>query len=187
MKVHDIVNEIKKGQKDSNGYTKCWPGKHAEGTKKGKNGGRVRNCLPNESVDEAANAAQQAAIAINMKKKGKKPKNESIGNEKYVLYVDGKPMTEYENLPDLNKDLGFLKKKFPNKDFVAKKEVCRMVQVEDASGYIPKNNKEAKDPRYVMSQTVDVKPGEDKRQAAKFGFKIQAGGQAPLLRADGKA
>lgn len=91
------------------------------------------------NVQEAGSPAQQAAIAIAMKKKGKKPKNESIEVQ------------------------------------------------EDASGYIPKNSKEAKDPRYVMSQTVDVKPGEDKRQAAKFGFKVQAGGQAPLLRADGKA
>jgi len=60
--------EIKKGQKDSNGFSKCWPGKHEEGTKKGKNGGRVRNCVPNESVEEAANPAQQAAIAIAKKK-----------------------------------------------------------------------------------------------------------------------
>ena len=65
---HGTLNEIKKGQKDSNGFTKCWPGKHAEGTKKGKNGGRVRNCVPNE----AANPAQQAAIAIAKKKAGKK-------------------------------------------------------------------------------------------------------------------
>jgi hypothetical protein len=45
-------DEIKKGEKDANGYTRCWPGKHAEGTKKGKNGGQVRNCQPNESVNE---------------------------------------------------------------------------------------------------------------------------------------
>lgn len=50
--THGNLNEIKKGQKDSNGYTKCWPGKHAEGTKKGKNGKPVRNCVPNKSVDE---------------------------------------------------------------------------------------------------------------------------------------
>jgi hypothetical protein len=43
------ISEIKKGQKDSNGFTKCWPGHHAAGTKKGKNGGQVRNCVPNES------------------------------------------------------------------------------------------------------------------------------------------
>ena len=50
-KTHGNVMEIKKGQKDSNGYTRCWPGKHAEGTKKGKNGGQVRNCVPNESTE----------------------------------------------------------------------------------------------------------------------------------------
>jgi hypothetical protein len=50
--THGNLNEIKKGAKDSNGFTKCWPGKHAEGTKKGKNGGRVRNCVPNESIEE---------------------------------------------------------------------------------------------------------------------------------------
>ena len=51
--THSSLNEIKKGEKDSNGVTKCWPGKHAEGTKKGKNGGQVRNCVPNEGVEEA--------------------------------------------------------------------------------------------------------------------------------------
>jgi hypothetical protein len=45
--THGNLNEIAKGAKDSNGFTKCWPGRHAEGTKKGKNGGRVRNCVPN--------------------------------------------------------------------------------------------------------------------------------------------
>jgi len=49
-----MIAEIKKGQKDSNGFTKCWPGKHAEGTKKGKNGKPVRNCVPNENVTEDA-------------------------------------------------------------------------------------------------------------------------------------
>jgi hypothetical protein len=46
---------------------KCWKGKHKEGTKI-KGGIRVNNCVPNESVEEAANAAQQAAIAIAKKK-----------------------------------------------------------------------------------------------------------------------
>lgn len=50
--THGNLNEIKKGQKDSNGFTRCWPGKHAVGTKKGKNGGQVRNCKPNEDVAE---------------------------------------------------------------------------------------------------------------------------------------
>jgi hypothetical protein len=51
--THGNLNEIRKGEKDSNGYTRCWPGKHAEGTKKGKNGGQVRNCVPNESIEES--------------------------------------------------------------------------------------------------------------------------------------
>ena len=50
--THGNLNEIKKGAKDSNGFTKCWPGHHAAGTKKGKNGGQVRNCVPNEGVVE---------------------------------------------------------------------------------------------------------------------------------------
>ena len=56
-KGEQLIAEIKKGQKDSNGFTKCWPGKHAEGTKKGKNGKPVRNCVPNESqgVAEGSN------------------------------------------------------------------------------------------------------------------------------------
>jgi len=51
--THGNLNEIKKGAKDSNGFTKCWPGHHAAGTKKGKNGGQVRICVPNEGVAEA--------------------------------------------------------------------------------------------------------------------------------------
>jgi hypothetical protein len=61
MKITEILTEIKKGQADSNGYTRCWPGKHAVGTKKGKNGGQVRNCKPNESVEEAAKKTMSRA------------------------------------------------------------------------------------------------------------------------------
>ena len=53
MLGESYIAEIKKGQKDSNGFTKCWPGHHAAGTKKGKNGGQVRNCVPNESQGDA--------------------------------------------------------------------------------------------------------------------------------------
>jgi hypothetical protein len=50
--THGNLHEIKKGSKDSNGYSSCWKGYHAAGTKKGKNGGQVRNCVPNEDVEE---------------------------------------------------------------------------------------------------------------------------------------
>ena len=57
--THGSLNEIAKGAKDSNGVTKCWPGYHAAGTKKGRNGGQVRNCVPNESIGEAAPHPQE--------------------------------------------------------------------------------------------------------------------------------
>ena len=54
------------------------------------------------------------------------------------------------------------------------------------AGYIPKNKKEADDPRYSMAMTQDIKPGEDKRQAAKWGFNISNNGP-PKLNTNGKA
>jgi hypothetical protein len=60
--THGNLNEIKKGAKDSNGFTKCWPGKHAEGTKKGRNGGQVRNCVPNESQGVAGSELEEARV-----------------------------------------------------------------------------------------------------------------------------
>jgi hypothetical protein len=60
---HGDLNEIKKGAKDSNGFTKCWPGHHAAGTKKGKNGGQVRNCVPNEGLDDAYMLELHAKLA----------------------------------------------------------------------------------------------------------------------------
>lgn len=54
--AHGNINEIKKGAKDSNGYTKCWSGYHAAGTKKSNTTGKqVRNCVPNESAGDSSN------------------------------------------------------------------------------------------------------------------------------------
>ena len=52
---------------------KCWDGYKRIGSKK-KNGKTVPNCVP---ISESSSPAQQAAIAVNMKKKGVEPKNES--------------------------------------------------------------------------------------------------------------
>jgi hypothetical protein len=71
MRINEILTEAKAVKQRLD--PKCWKGKHKEGTKI-KGGVRVNNCVPNESVEEAANAAQQAAIAIAKKKK----KNESL-------------------------------------------------------------------------------------------------------------
>ena len=62
----------------------CWKGYHPVGTKK-KGGRTVPNCVPN--ANEAANPAQQAAIAISMKKAGKKPKNESLRDGEYHTWT----------------------------------------------------------------------------------------------------
>ena len=62
MKVTEIVVE-EKVRLDP----KCWTGKKIGNPKtKMKGGVRVNNCVPAESVEEAANAAQRAAIAVNM-------------------------------------------------------------------------------------------------------------------------
>ena len=62
----------------------CWDGYHQIGMKM-KKGKKVPNCVP---VKEAANAAQQAAIAIAMKKAGKKPKNQiKEADEKFTNRV----------------------------------------------------------------------------------------------------
>ena len=58
------LDEIKKGAKDSNGFSSCWTGYHASGTKKGKNGGQVRNCVPNKSVAEAMSQRNKDQGAI---------------------------------------------------------------------------------------------------------------------------
>jgi hypothetical protein len=76
MKAKEFITEAVKQRLDP----KCWKGKHKEGTKI-KGGVRVNNCVPNEGIEEAGSPAQQAAIAINMKKHHKKPKNESLHQE----------------------------------------------------------------------------------------------------------
>jgi hypothetical protein len=53
-------------------------------------------------------------------------------------------------------------------------------------GVVPANKKMAKDPRYANALTVDIHPGETKKQAAKFGNRTTKLGLPPQLRADGK-
>lgn len=89
MKIQEVLTESVKQRLDP----KCWKGKHKEGTKI-KGGVRVNNCVPNESVEEAANPAQQAAIAINMKNKGKKPKNEGMAEDSNPEYDDEAGMAD---------------------------------------------------------------------------------------------
>ncbi len=63
---------------------KCWDGYKQVGSKT-KNGKKVPNCVP---VNEASSPAQQAAIAINMKKQGKSPKNVSEKEMYEAMEID---------------------------------------------------------------------------------------------------
>ena len=75
MRIKEILIEGVAGPKN------CWPGYRKTGTQPGtgKNKGkRVNDC---EKIGEAGSPAQQAAIAINMKKHNNKPKNESLDQE----------------------------------------------------------------------------------------------------------
>jgi hypothetical protein len=58
--------------------------------------------------------------------------------------------------------------------------------INEGDGYIPQSEEEARDPRWEMAISCDIKPGEDVRQAAKFNFKLGRGGIPPMLRSDGK-
>lgn len=51
---------------------------------------------------------------------------------------------------------------------------------ENASGYIP-TRKQARDPRYAMALTVDVRPGEVGRQANKMALKTDSQGRPALV------
>jgi hypothetical protein len=92
MTVANYMRSELKEEKSLRNSNPCWTGYHPVGTKK-KNGRTVPNCVPEESTNEAANAAQQAAIAIHMKQKGIKPKSmkeevEEIFDEIEELFME---------------------------------------------------------------------------------------------------
>jgi hypothetical protein len=99
--THGNLNEIKKGQKDSNGFTKCWPGEHAEGTKKGKNGGPVRNCKPNESQGVAGEGYGMSGAQTAM----------------YSKIQPGKKMNESVDTNNIKQQLAELNKKLEHAEY----------------------------------------------------------------------
>jgi hypothetical protein len=61
-------------------------------------------------------------------------------------------------------------------------EMFRDVSLEEsASGYIPRNKKQARDPRYSMALTVDIKPGQVGREANKLALDTDSQGKPALL------
>jgi hypothetical protein len=61
-------------------------------------------------------------------------------------------------------------------------EMFAHVPLEEASGYIP-TKKQAKDPRFVMALTRDVRPGAVGKEANKLGLQTDAQGHPALLTA----
>jgi hypothetical protein len=86
----DLINLVKRVLEEQNTNEtelteKCWKGYTQKGMKT-MFGKKYPNCVKKESVgetDEASSPAQQAAIAINMKKRGIEPKNESLYEDEY--------------------------------------------------------------------------------------------------------
>jgi hypothetical protein len=59
-------------------------------------------------------------------------------------------------------------------------------QNESASGYIPKNKREAAMPQYAMALSVDIKPGQVGKEANKLGLKTGRNGEPGLLSPSAK-
>ena len=105
----DLINLVTRVLQEQNGKEteiteKCWSGYKKKGMKT-MFGKRYPNCVKNESEDEetneASSPAQQAAIAINMKKKGIAPKNETLyedefGSVEETNFIIGDLITEAE-------------------------------------------------------------------------------------------
>lgn len=86
----------------------------------------------------------------------------------------GETGSEFEN--EANAEAGVIMRKFAelHPEYFGKK-------LNEASGYIPVNDREAQDPRYSMALTQDIRPGEPRRQAAKMGWSVTDAGVPPLL------
>lgn len=68
------------------------------------------------------------------------------------------------------------------RDFAdANPEMFKEKPVTEATGYIPKNKREAQDPRFKMAITVDVKPGQVGKEANKLALHTGRNGEPALL------
>jgi hypothetical protein len=143
---------------DSEGKPKCLPQSKAQNLgKKGRASAAARKRRQDPNPERSGKA-----INVNTKKKT----DEAVLDEKWSQ--------KYKSSINCASPKGF-----SQRAHCAGKK--KNESVAEASGYIPVNNKEAQDPRYAMAITVDIKPGEIQRQAAKMGFKTDAAGVPPLL------
>ena len=129
MKFNDFIVSEEKVRLDP----KCWTGKKIGNPKtKVKGGVRVNNCVPAESVEEAVNPAQQAAIAIAKKKKA--------GVKEAVNPAQQKPLMAVA----LDKWKQAVLNRYPEARFATQKMINGVTSATDRSGqvgvYDPKNS-----------------------------------------------
>ena len=129
MKFNDFIVSEEKVRLDP----KCWTGKKIGNPKtKVKGGVRVNNCVPAESVEEAVNPAQQAAIAIAKKKKA--------GVKEAVNPAQQKPLMAVA----LDKWKQAVLNRYPEARFATQKMINGATIASDRSGqvgvYDPKNS-----------------------------------------------
>jgi hypothetical protein len=99
-------------------------------------------------------------------------------DEELVLYLNGKTAAKYTDSGKLISDLRAIRKKYPSIKYEITREVCKEVPMtsmlqglpEEAAGVgvVAKNKSMARDPRYSMSITKDVKPETPKNMLRAF-------------------
>jgi hypothetical protein len=117
---------------------------------------------PKWDVSEAGSPAQQAAIAISMKKAGKKPKDEDIEEERMSAAVKWQRAMDRQRAKSdasLARTPSSIPKPEPKKDAKTNEE--------GGVGVIA-SKKQAKDPRYSTSLTVDIRPGQIEKNLKAF-------------------
>jgi hypothetical protein len=157
MRAHEILTEEVKQRLDP----KCWKGKHKEGTKV-KGGVRVNNCMPNEGIEEAGSAAQQAAIAVNMKKHHKKPKNEDVYSEDELNLL-------FDNLEEMFDDMGIHEDNydaFTDEDILSEAAAWQKKSGKNKNGGLNKkgvNSYRREHPGSKLQTAVTTKPSKLKK------------------------
>jgi len=152
MKFNDFIVSEEKVRLDP----KCWTGKKIGNPKtKVKGGVRVNNCVPAESVEEAVNPAQQAAIAIAKKKKAGVDEAAPPGAkaERMVKHIK-KGYAKDGKLSDKEKSIAYATAwKAHNKGVT---EAMRPVPVDDQGNRIP-DKMSSNEPKRPFGQPGDAK------------------------------
>ena len=102
--IGEDVNEIEEAKKEIN--EKCWKGYTQKGMKT-MFGKRYPNCVKKTKTNEASSPAQQAAIAINMKKRGVEPKEEVTGNKEIDKNLDSNQQDMVYGIVDIIKKVKY--------------------------------------------------------------------------------